>query len=253
MRGVYSSLTFRRPSRGGSSPHARGLPPCDLYSFCFEGIIPACAGFTECGRVAGSFGEDHPRMRGVYSWSRHASCPLSGSSPHARGLPTSPRRPGHDRRIIPACAGFTQSAEVDAADPQDHPRMRGVYRSANPSQVADTGSSPHARGLLLSRPRTLLSPGIIPACAGFTAGAGAGGPQGLDHPRMRGVYPTTPTRGSCCADHPRMRGVYRSWPTCLPGARGSSPHARGLPAAGDRARRRPRIIPACAGFTSTRW
>ena len=74
-----------------------------------------------------------------------------------------------------------------------------------------------------------LYDGIIPARAGFT------------------LYPFfhTPTR----EDHPRSRGVYGRVHLGGPFRWGSSPLARGLRRLGRSARRRPRIIPARAGFT----
>ena len=71
--------------------------------------------------------------------------------------------------------------------------------------------------------------GIIPARAGSTA-------------------PSRPT-GASARDHPRSRGVYshRSWPATR--TRGSSPLARGLPAAVTGKTVIHRIIPARAGFT----
>ena len=96
----------------------------------------------------------------------------------------------------------------------------------------ERGSSPLARGLLSSYPQLLLAPGIIPARAGFTS--------------------CRTWRRSTRRDHPRSRGVYgrRTGARCP--STGSSPLARGLrevfgdlpPVNG--------IIPARAGFTSTR-
>ena len=56
----------------------------------------------------------------------------------------------------------------------------------------------------------------------------------------------TPTR-----DHPRMRGVYWEGTIKPLWEAGSSPHARGLRADAMGAFIQQRIIPACAGFTST--
>ena len=70
---------------------------------------------------------------------------------------------------------------------------------------------------------------IIPACAGFT----------VSHTRIN----------SESKDHPRMRGVYEAVARMLAADAGSSPHARGLPPNNDPPKGRPRIIPACAGFT----
>ena len=73
--------------------------------------------------------------------------------------------------------------------------------------------------------------GIIPARAGFT------------ETRCCRRWPLT--------DHPRSRGVYSPSRTGRLPVTGSSPLARGLPAAPDHADMTVRIIPARAGFTTT--
>ena len=215
----------------GSSPLARGLQLDGGVGEEPRGIIPARAGFTAgtrrstpgpCGSspLARGLrdrrgtprlrGEDHPRSRGVYSTRSSPGPCPSGSSPLARGL----HRPRffHRRnpRIIPARAGFTR-----------RPRARPSSRS---------GSSPLARGL----PRRVgvhrHHEGIIPARAGFTPLWVQGVPASWDHPRSRGVYRAR-----------RRSGRAHS---------GSSPLARGLPAADDFWRANIRIIPARAGFTT---
>ena len=110
--------------------------------------------------------------------------------------------------------------------------MRGVYDGAESVDHANTGSSPHARGLRVNSRGISGIQGIIPACAGFT---------------MCDVG-----EESLSGDHPRMRGVYARFEGGPPDSGGSSPHARGL-------RQRVRggdgpvgIIPACAGFTHGR-
>ena len=72
--------------------------------------------------------------------------------------------------------------------------------------------------------------GIIPARAGFTVTCPAGRPIIQDHPRSRGVYPTSLLPTSCLS--------------------GSSPLARGLRRQRRRHRGRRGIIPARAGFTA---
>ena len=65
-RGVYYKEKGAKKWVAGSSPLARGLllfnAKCDLS----YGIIPARAGFTHSGTVAGLEVQDHPRSRGVY-------------------------------------------------------------------------------------------------------------------------------------------------------------------------------------------
>ena len=112
---------------------------------------------------------------------------------------------------------------------RDHPRSRGVYGQIRPRAVRMAGSSPLARGLPEDGLRRELLDGIIPARAGFT-----------------GSRATSPTGW---ADHPRSRGVYRIARDFADRMGGSSPLARGLPAAHRVADEAVRIIPARAGFT----
>ena len=111
----------------------------------------------------------------------------------------------------------------------DHPRSRGVYRHSLPTEGRSGGSSPLARGLLLTSPDLVAATGIIPARAGFTAMTGLSRCGSRDHPRSRGVYRPA---------HPPVHG---GW--------GSSPLARGLRRSRYSGCSVSRIIPARAGFT----
>ena len=152
-----------------------------------------------------------------------------GSSPLARGLLDEDRDREYLSRIIPARAGFTQSATLKGTLSWDHPRSRGVYRALDRGLRVPQGSSPLARGLL--RPNTPQSRHhrIIPARAGFTID--------VDDP------------GTRVADHPRSRGVYYVESGVAFRTMGSSPLARGLRPVGGGGGTFPRIIPARAGFT----
>ena len=90
--------------------------------------------------------------------------------------------------IIPARAGFTASVSVSGLRPRDHPRSRGVYRSALWVRTPPLGSSPLARGLQIGGPLIIHGRGIIPARAGFTRRVGVILDTEEDHPRSRGVY-----------------------------------------------------------------
>ena len=136
---------------------------------------------------------------------------------------------GGNIRIIPARAGFTGFGRTAEEVLSDHPRSRGVY-VRGVLNIADVlGSSPLARGLLSANRLGRPGRGIIPARAGFT-------------PRYR--PPDRPHR-----DHPRSRGVYCSPVGVALAIMGSSPLARGLPAAVSRRPPIRGIIPARAGFT----
>ena len=77
------------------------------------------------------------------------------------------------KRIIPARAGFTRAFSDDELIKQDHPRTRGVYHAHSLRNVYESGSSPHARGLLRRLRRLIAAHRIIPARAGFTTASHA--------------------------------------------------------------------------------
>ena len=217
------------PGRAGSSPLARGLLLVVVADCVGGGIIPARAGFTRSGPGPAAPARDHPRSRGVYSRAARVRMVGGGSSPLARGLRRRPQQDGRRRGIIPARAGFTRVADGHRPADGDHPRSRGVYLIVFAARSPKPGSSPLARGLPTSRPGIRALARIIPARAGFTRSpleqTGARG----DHPRSRGVYPTTVTRtltrqgSSPLARGLRIRDGARTGTTV-----GSSPLARGL-------------------------
>ena len=213
----------------GSSPLARGLPAISRPGSIWTRIIPARAGFTN--RTADYIRrvKDHPRSRGVYTATLRACQKTRGSSPLARGLPSSGSAGGRRNGIIPARAGFTDRGGGGESSHEDHPRSRGVYQVSFPGRTGQLGSSPLARGLLGGPRRRVARARIIPARAGFTS-------------------TTAPATGRP-EDHPRSRGVYvrrRPWSS---GAGGSSPLARGLPIPSALPGVEAGIIPARAGVT----
>ena len=167
-RGVYRAPASRARCSAGSSPLARGLRGVLPAQAPAGRIIPARAGFTLLRRTPAPPAPDHPRSCGVYPSTPSRSSASTGSSPLARGLP-----------------------DAEACNPsarRDHPRSRGVYPSLRDSRNDPSGSSPLARGLREQHRHHGQDRGIIPARAGFTAGADAGGAGVEDHPRSRGVY-----------------------------------------------------------------
>ena len=146
-RGVYREHQCLTAPTSGSSPHTRGLRQEHTHQDQGLGIIPAHAGFTSGSRPSARAPEDHPRTRGVYDATSSESQNSGGSSPHTRGLPTGTLLGLVRTRIIPAHAGFTPGRPGGPGTPRDHPRTRGVYALALPDEDAETGSSPHTRGL----------------------------------------------------------------------------------------------------------
>ena len=214
-------------------------------------IIPARAGFTRRS-PDGGFAD-------------------AGSSPLARGLPSTIGALAGAGRIIPARAGFTDVEHELAGEGQDHPRSRGVYPGYDGNLDLNIGSSPLARGLP-ARHRHLQSPGrIIPARAGFTWSRFSRpcGPEGSSPlarglrdynvpvayvtgiiPARAGFTESLGVRRNIAEDHPRSRGVYLAGHGVARDLQGSSPLARGLRLRADRPGLGPGIIPARAGFTA---
>ena len=150
MRGENSALCLPSAAGWGSSPHARGKQRIMLTLGSGLGLIPACAGKTQTVARRGRNDGAHPRMRGENIATLPLPAPLLGSSPHARGKRC--RTPGLQvpTGLIPACAGKTLRSEPFHRFHRAHPRMRG--ENTAPLHYLDTGfgSSPHARGKLVS-------------------------------------------------------------------------------------------------------
>ena len=188
-RGVYLNGESTPCRFLGSSPLARGLPALQDGYCAGHGIIPARAGFTVTASSSRSHTRDHPRSRGVYGATPREGGPALGSSPLARGLrPAAPAR-ALVLGIIPARAGFTAGLMPPPGGSRDHPRSRGVYTDGGTDNDPLDGSSPLARGLLVTGTRTPKATGIIPARAGFTSPSLRHSLLTWDHPRSRGVYP----------------------------------------------------------------
>ena len=107
--------------------------------------------------------------------------------------------------------------------------MRGEYIKGANYFSFQSGSPPHARGILFGFWSTPFGSGITPACAGNTRKEVPGRVLFWDHPRMRGEY----------LDHSRKILLIS----------GSPPHARGIQEREHQPGEEPGITPACAGNT----
>ena len=227
--GFTLSRRYFQGRAAGSSPLARGLLSLTLPVVGGVRIIPARAGFTVAGPRRHLALADHPRSRGVYEEERNTAMSTIGSSPLARGLRAVGLVLGLLGGIIPARAGFTLCSSGTRSCSADHPRSRGVYVRHSRCDRGQLGSSPLARGLPCSMRSVIGAFRIIPARAGFTCPTGQ--------------------QPAPCPDHPRSRGVYAGNAVSEGGQVGSSPLARGLPAAAGAVHGARGIIPARAGFT----
>ncbi len=168
-------------------------------------------------------------MRGENVFSFTVGGGFRGSSPHARGKPILEQRQSHGQRLIPACAGKTAGSLPPLGGLAAHPRMRGENSCSFTPAISKKGSSPHARGKRHDSGAMSRIGGLIPACAGKTAG-----------------------KMSCLLvwkAHPRMRGENRGNHYGVTSLVGSSPHARGKPLTCGYQATSSRLIPACAGKT----
>ena len=130
----------------GSSPLARGGRHPGRGSHPASGLIPARAGRTSGDPSTISPKAAHPRSRGADTRQGDQEWPYPGSSPLARGGPTST----HCRRprigLIPARAGRTRGRRRSPRVTRAHPRSRGADHARHAQPRAPWGSSPLARG-----------------------------------------------------------------------------------------------------------
>ena len=159
---------IRAPNVFGSSPLARGTHLKSLSYVTELRLIPARAGNTRYRHYRRGSAAAHPRSRGehvVVLGQNHAAV---GSSPLARGTPLNVFRKAGSARLIPARAGNTLARGVLLIRVSAHPRSRGEHPSQTPKASSVPGSSPLARGTLMSIAISHINRRLIPARAGNT-------------------------------------------------------------------------------------
>ena len=154
------------------------------------------------------FGAAHPRLRGEHFATFRPVFPGVGSSPPARGTPSSSGYQLPRGGLIPACAGNTHPRHLAYHTAEAHPRLRGEHtwwadadgtlRGSSPPARGTRctsreggifhGSSPPARGTRgrLGSPRSRRR--LIPACAGNTLERPRRRRRRTAHPRLRGEH-----------------------------------------------------------------
>ena len=215
----------------GSSPRVRGTQLLVGYRVPEEGIIPACAGNTGLKRMKASASRDHPRVCGEHDGRDVLQNRRKGSSPRVRGTHVHERCVRQFGGIIPACAGNTISDNASGRRTRDHPRVCGEHPVHRRGILFFRGSSPRVRGTQQTIGHDHHHARIIPACAGNTWFSGMCISGGGDHPRV-------------CGEHVGGDAEHG-------GGLGSSPRVRGTPEHFAGGHYRERIIPACAGNTTS--
>ena len=198
-------------SNRGSSPRVRGKRLGQEHVAGGEGLIPACAGKTLRSGRRLWPVWAHPRVCGE----NH------GGGVRGRGV----------RRLIPACAGKTRGGAHLLQPGPAHPRVCGENWMSLQASSEMPGSSPRVRGKPPQLCLRVAIGGLIPACAGKTQACCRSCLLSPAHPRVCGENPL----GG--ADISTMRG--------------SSPRVRGKLLSRRDAISPARLIPACAGKTSS--
>ncbi len=192
----------------GSSPRVRGAGHRRCDALGRTGIIPACAGSSHSFASQRECSRDHPRVCGE-QWPPHAPrwCP-PGSSPRVRGAGGRTRSLKLASGIIPACAGSSYRIGAGFALVRDHPRVCGEQWLRSFPHGPFQGSSPRVRGAVASTRSSMVSAGIIPACAGSRRPDTLPEVGERDHPRVCGEQlSSAPTNRRRRGSSPRVRGA----------------------------------------------
>ena len=126
-----------------------------------DGITPARAGKTRCGRVLRLRWQDHPRSCGKDRWPVVGLMASLGSPPLVRERHKNYYPEPYNDRITPARAGKTAGCTVWPGMHRDHPRSCGKDDWENLPIRRNGGSPP----LVRERP---LGPSILPVYRGIT-------------------------------------------------------------------------------------
>ena len=208
-RGEHGARERKKPWVCGSSPLARGAQDRRAAHYLEDGLIPAGAGSTPDHLRQRRLLEAHPRWRGEHRSCFSSKCLCPGSSPLARGA-----RPANTLLychlgLIPAGAGSTLPAQKIHIPFRAHPRWRGEHAPGRQAKVYLLGSSPLARGALVSGDASSGVMRLIPAGAGSTLthiGLPCGGQA---HPRWRGEHlEVLASDGGCFGSSPLARGAH---------------------------------------------
>ena len=130
----------------------------------------------------------HPRSRGEHSSRVKTKTAPTGSSPLARGTPSSVITGATTGGLIPARAGNTAFRDPSLPNNRAHPRSRGEHVANLLCVMVMAGSSPLARGTLCVVIDLAHGVGLIPARAGNTWQVYRTRKRSRAHPRSRGEH-----------------------------------------------------------------
>ena len=148
-------------------------------------------------------------MRGEYSLVPNLIVLVTGSPPHAWGIPEKNKSGKAFVGITPICVGNTHNASEELLHLEDHPHMRGEYITISSTIDFSIGSPPHAWGIHF--PALFFSDfiRITPTCVGNTITVVAGGILTMGSPpHAWGILSPKKVSDALSKDHPHMRGEY---------------------------------------------
>ena len=133
-----------------------------------------------------------------------------GSSPWARGTQFKNRHTPRIQRFIPVGTGNTRSNSERSASRTVHPRGHGEHFFNFVDGGSTGGSSPWARGTLLSSNPALKHHRFIPVGTGNTALSNPVFALSAVHPRGHGEHTASPSlRNLYCGSSPWARGTHK--------------------------------------------
>ena len=130
----------------------------------------------------------HPHMHGEYTYSASLKPRLTGSPPHAWGIPTLPIRNNSVTRFTPTCMGNTLEIFSERTCSSVHPHMHGEYGHQGRVKLACRGSPPHAWGIPDIVVGWVAFMRFTPTCMGNTLARLAALLLLVVHPHMHGEY-----------------------------------------------------------------
>ena len=130
----------------GSSPRVRGKLSEVLHAIRRVRLIPACAGKTSAAPPWPWTSTAHPRVCGENLTMGDTAADSFGSSPRVRGKLASGLTRLRIPRLIPACAGKTQTRHACSTPRAAHPRVCGENVVFSFLGSPPTGSSPRVLG-----------------------------------------------------------------------------------------------------------
>ena len=185
-RGEKKNSAVPSSVQKGSPPLTRGKGKGRYHRLARAGITPAHAGKSVSNARSMCKPQDHPRSRGEKLLLAGLPVGREGSPPLTRGKVNHFSTLVFSLGITPAHAGKSKKSAASSGAFGDHPRSRGEKGRVRAGRERRIGSPPLTRGKELKRSLMDEVRGITPAHAGKSKTASCRRAMMWDHPRSRG-------------------------------------------------------------------